>query len=207
MIALAGLVAGFLAGAPNAANTVYAAACKGMNIPLCLQGYRTAAVDVQHVVPGGVSDTPVEPDDGETWNITAYWNTAVPPCLEQSETASATVSWNGAGWSLSNKSTTAHILDIDVCDTNDWCDTEDTHGYGYRLIAKVVDPLPLAYNLRQVVFATTSVDDGYELDTSNCTLGSSVSPTSQSFSATDLGAWECGYSCSSSGTSLQITYE
>ena len=47
-----------------------------------------------------------------------------------------------------------------------------------------------------------------ELNTTNCTLGSGVSPTSQTFTQTDNGAFECGYGCSTaSGPPLSITYE
>ena len=63
------------------------------------------------------------------------------------------------------------------------------------------------YNLRQVVFTTTSVDDGYELDTVSCTSSSGVSPKSQTNSATDNSIFECTYSCSYDGTTLQILYE
>ena len=205
-LALAGVIAVFVGGSPTDIDSAHAAACKSPN-PSCLWGYRTAAVDVAHIVPGAASGTPVEPDDGETWNITAYWNTWFPICHEQSETASVTVSWTGSNWVISGKTTTAHIIDINVCDTNDFRDSQDTHSYGYRLTAKVVDPVSPNHNLRQVVFTTTSVDDGQELDTSTCVLGTSVSPTSQSFSATDSSPWGCGYSCSNVGTSVQITYE
>jgi hypothetical protein len=202
------LAVGILAGIPEEVPAVFAAACKYANA-YCIAGYRTAAVDVRHGVEGGASITPVEPDDGETWSITAFWNTAPPlPCFENQEAASATVSWTGSTWQLSNVTLTANITDIDVCDFQT-CDAVDVHSHGYRLVAKVVDPhLPGGiHNLRQVVFATTSVDDGYELDTSTCTLGTSVSPTSQTFSATDSGGFECGYSCDNSGTNLLITYE
>lgn len=115
----------------------------------------------------------------------------------------------GTAWVLSNKTTTTNIVDIQVCD-EDTCAEEDTHSHGYRLYVKVNDPywyLSRRYNLRQVVFATTSVDDGYELDTTSCTLGDAVTATSQSFSATDSGAFECGYDCDNNGTTLSITYE
>jgi len=58
-----------------------------------------------------------------------------------------------------------------------------------------------------VTFATTSVDDGYELDTSRCTLGSAVSPTSQTFSVSDTGAFECGFDCDVTAPSLLLTFE
>jgi hypothetical protein len=205
------LGAGILAGAASDVPLVHATACAAYN-GWCGSFFRTATVDVTHVVPAGggqAYDMPVEPDTGESFNITAYWNTDTTPCVEHSETASVDVSWSGTGWVLSNKTTTTNILDIQLCD-EDTCAEEDTHSYGYRLYVKVADPLFLPirrHNLRQVVFTTTSVDDGYELDTTSCALGAAVSPTSQTFSATDSGTFECGYSCSNSGTTLSITYE
>lgn len=96
-------------------------------------------------------------------------------------------------------------MDVDICDELT-CEDVDLHGHGYRLSAKLRDP-DGSYNLRQVVFATTEVDDGQELDIENCTLGPAVSPTTQTFTATDSGPFECGYSCDNAGTSLLIRYE
>lgn len=215
VIAVLALAAGFMAGAPNGVDVVYAAACQATN-GVCSGGWpwsRTAAVDVSYLVPngggGGTSDMPVEPSGNTTWNITAYWNsTGFLPCYEHSETASVTVSWSGTGWTLSNKNTTTNITDIDIC-AEDTCSEEDTHSHGYRLSAEVGDALWLGrtHNLRQVVFATTAVSDGYELDTALCELDDAVTVTSQSFSATDSGTFECHYSCDNSGTTLDITYE
>lgn len=211
LIAFAALLAGFLASTPQLAEVAHAAACKASN-GWCLYNYRTAAVDVYHLVPGGGgvgSDTPVEPDTGESIDITAYWNSNNAPCQEVYETASVDVSWSGTGWTLSNKTATTNIVDIQLCG-EDTCAAEDTHSYGYKLYVKVNDPVwtggPV-HNLRQVVFATTSVDDGYELDTTNCVLGSAVTPTTQTVSATDSGTFECGYACANNGTTLNITYE
>jgi hypothetical protein len=201
------LLAGFLADTPSEVPPAHAAVCQATQ-GFCLHGYRSAIVDVDHVVPGGTGGTPVEPDDGESWNITAYWNTNNFPCVERTETATVDVSWNGSDWVLSNESTTTNIFDIELCGSGSSCTAEYTHSYGYRLVAKVYDPVVYnQYNLRQVVFTTTSVDDGYEIDTSTCTTGDSVSPTSQSFSATDSPTHECGFSCGNTGTTLNLTYE
>ncbi|MFQ5517221.1 MAG: hypothetical protein ACE5E8_06570, partial [Acidimicrobiia bacterium] len=146
-------------------------------------------------MPGMVNNTPVEPDDGETWDITAYWNTATAPCQQYTETASVEVSWNGTGWVLTNKTTTTNITAIDVCDL-DTCSAEDTHSWGYELRENIVDPVTVGlpvYHLRQVVYTTTAEDDGFELDTANCTLGNAVSPDSASYNATDPGPFECAY--------------
>jgi len=62
--------------------------------------------------------------------------------------------------------------------------------------------------LSHVDYETTSVDDGDTIRTSNCTLLASVSPTTQTFSVTDNGAFECTYTCAAaSGPVLYLTYE
>lgn len=206
MVAVVALVAGFLVGMPSEVPAVHAAACQPGN-GACIPLYRTAAVDVDHAVIDGLSRTPVQLDDSESWNITAYWNTTILPCQETSETATVDVTWDDAtGWTLSNKSTTTNITAINICTIGNDCSEEYTHTFGYRLYVQVNDPLPGAYNLRQVVFTTTSIDDGFEVDAS-CEAADAVSPTSQTFSGTDSGTFECLYSCDNSGTSVQILYE
>jgi len=157
---------------------------------------------------------PVEPDSGESWGITAYWNTAGGGvnCLEIIENATVDVDWNGSSWVLSNKTLTANIVGIYLCSQDSLnCSTVNgTHSAGYKLVVDLTDPVGTGppYNLRKVDYATTSVDDGYELDMEQCTLGGSVSPTSQSFSQTDTGGFECELTCSTiSGPSLTIAYE
>lgn len=207
LLAFAVLLAGFLAATPQGTEIVYAAACKASN-GYCPPDVRTSAIDVTHVVPGGgATDTPVEPDDGESWSITAYWNDTVYPCSEHYETATVDVSWSGTAWVLSNKSTTTNITDIQICN-EDTCAEVDTHSYGYRMYVELNDDLALGttHHLRQVVYTTTAVDDGAELDASACTLGTSVTPDSQTFSATDSGSFECYYSCDNAGTSIRISY-
>lgn len=203
-VALTGLLAGFLAGVPAKVPPALAAACKSSNGP-CVPGFRTAAVDVSHGVPGA-SVTPVEPDTGEKWTITGYWNSnTVPICDQLTYTATASVAWTGSGWELSDVATTFGVMDVDICDEST-CDKVDLHGYGYRLSAKLRDPNG-SFNLRQVVFEASDVDDGQELDTSMCSLGTAVSPTEASFTATDSGSFACGYSCDEIGASLLISYE
>jgi len=172
---------------------------------------KTASLTVYHNTNDANVD-PVEPDDGETWNIKAYWNTAPPsPCFEVSETASVEVSWNGTTWELSNTSTTTNIVGISVCHPGDLCSSGGTsHDFDYELIVDLTDPVasPLrVYNLRQVVFTTTSMDDGYVIDDQACTLGSSVTPSADSFTQTDLGPFECAFDCTASGPSVTITYD
>jgi hypothetical protein len=60
-----------------------------------------------------------------------------------------------------------------------------------------------------VTFASTSVDNGnpYVVGVP-CTAGSSVSPTSQAWSTTDSGGFECDFTCAAAtGPSLTISYQ
>jgi len=204
---LASFGSGLLEQPPTTGVPVaHAYACRSPN-PSCPPGvtYRTAAVDVSHLYEAYTQ--PVEPDDGETFAITAYWNTTDVPCSEWVEVAYATVSRSGSGWAVSNVTATANITDIDVC-SGDACGSgQDNHAWSFRLIAQVNDPVAGNFNLRQVEFTTTSVDDGHAISTTTCSVGTAVSPTSQTFTAIDTGMWECGYSCDYSGPSLEITYK
>lgn len=209
-----GLLAGFLADGPaSRVPPVLAAACQAAH-GLCNYGTdhtRTATLNVEHSTSGG-STTPVEPASGETWTITAYWDTATGvPCLEHSETASVDVDWNGSSWVVSNKSTTSNILDMKVCTTDTGCQSGGTlHDSGYQLAVDITNPVTISgtpYNLRLVTFTSSSVDDGYELNLGTCTLGNSVTPTSDSFSQSDAGPFECDFACQSGAPTVNITYE
>jgi hypothetical protein len=63
--------------------------------------------------------------------------------------------------------------------------------------------------LIDVTFTSTAVDNGNPIVVGPpCSLGSSVTPTSQTWSTTDSGSFECAFSCPSvSGPSLIITYQ
>jgi len=211
VVLVGGVISGHLSVPPGeSVSTAYAYACQGAN-PICPGGvgYKTAAVDVTHVYEAYTQ--PVQPDVGETWAITTYWNTATQPCAEIYQVATAQVSWNGSAWVVSNKNLTADILDIGVCGIGSQCGSApNAKSWGYRLYAQVNDPtagsLP-GYNLRRVEFATTSVDDGNVVNGQTCTLTTAVSPTSQSFTGVDDGGWPCGYNCTSSGVTVEITYQ
>jgi hypothetical protein len=189
---------------------VHAAACKNPN-QTCTHPdlTKTSVLDVAHAKSYGEYVVPVEPDTGESWSITAYWNTEDVPCAERSETATVDVDWTGSSWALSNKSLATNIVDIGLCPLASLsCTSVGSHSGGYRLVVDVRDPAVAIYNLRQVVYTTTSVDDGYLLNLASCTLGSDVSPTSQSFSQTDSGSFECELTCSTiTGPSLTIAYQ
>jgi hypothetical protein len=220
------LVAGFLVGGiAGDVPLVFAAVCQGANT-VCTppDTTKTSAMTVDHKTTAAYEggELWVEPDDGETWEITAWWATAPPAeCYQRSETAHVTVSWNGSSWATSNVTTTNNIVDISVCQ-GDECDAGggSTHSWQYMLIASINDPHQGGggYNLRDVQYETTSVDDGYTIEGAgsvedDCYLDASVTPTSQSFSATDdpgllwLGG-RCDYDCDvSGGGSVTIYYE
>ena len=218
------LMAGFLAGGmAGEVSPVHAAACKAANAG-CSGGdtTMTSAMYVCHdtsPIYAGTS-TVVEPDSGESWNITAYWNAAGIGwgCNENNETATVDVSWDGSSWSLSNVNTTSHIRNISICSGNT-CDGGDTtHAWDYKLIVDITDPNAIGYNLRTVQYTTTSVDDGYTIEDptetyGDCYTDTSVSPTSQSNTANDTppggywGAGRCGFSCSVTGGSITLYCE
>lgn len=187
-------------GVPGAA----AAVCQGAHNPCPLgDTTRTAVAEVTHADTTGQSIVYVEPNTGESWTVKAYWNTAAPtPCYEYTETASVDVDWQtlAAAWGTSNLTTTANIHSILVCRLGDCATPDEAHGWAYKLYADIEQTVMIGgvpYYLRQVVFTTTSVDNGRQVDTGLCSLGSSVSPTSQTFSVTDNGGagdFECAFS-------------
>lgn len=226
-VCLLALVAGFLAGGvTDGVRPAHAAVCKGAetrcDIPDDLTF--TSALEVSHHTSPSYlgTSTVVQPDDGERWKITAHWNTAPPaPCYESSETAYATVSWNGSAWQLSSVTTTTNILDIDLCE-GDTCDAGggSEHSLSYKLIVDVNDWVNVPpygdHHLRKVDYETTAIDDGdLVLDPSetygDCYLGTSVSPTTQTVGASDAPLswyWErCGFNCTIGGASVTIYYD
>jgi hypothetical protein len=213
-----------LAGAPLKVPPV-CAACAGV-LPQCQQGddTLTSRLDVSHTTEAVT--LPVEPDDGETISITAVWATPYDilpsscQCQEVSAQASATVTWTGNAWSLSTSGTSplGPIFSISLCagdDTDSCTDGDTTHSWAYSLIVDVARTngywcVPAMWwrtgNLHRVVYTTTSVDDGDVID-ETCAEAGAVSPTSQSWSATDYGPWECAYDCDASGASMGVLYD
>lgn len=161
---------------------------------------RTSGLSVNHVDGSGGS---VTPNGSTNWNITAQWCPTLPGA-EVTETATCTVTWNGSAWSLTNVNLTNNITAITLCTTTT---CQSANSVGYMLLVQLNDPLaPGGQNLSLVTYATTSVPNG-----NKCLGGSSVSPTSQSFSATDTvssgDSNRCAYSCSYGGSGLMsITY-
>jgi hypothetical protein len=212
LLAVAGgtvvLLSGFLVGLPHKTPPpVLAASCQIAH-QTCAGGLdptKTAVLTVLHQVSGG---TWVEPNTGESWDITATWNSAGVLCPNPTvQVATVTVDWNGSGWTLSNKNLTGDIVDVQVCNISGSCGSA-VGPRAYKLRVDINDPIAGPQNLQSVAFVTTSVDDGFTIDLSSCTTTTTaVSPTSQTFSATDYGSFECDYACANvTGPSLTITY-
>lgn len=200
------------------------AAC-GAAYSCVLDPTATSVLDVDHL--NDACTRQVEPDTGETWHITAYWRAdTVPPAACECAAALqasvyATVTWtDGSGWSTSCTGCDANgpIRSVTVCNAGS-CggQNELDNGYAYRLLVDInhtsawlcpVDENLYSVYLSSVAYQTTAVDDGnlVDLSVSPCTEGTAVSPTSQTWSATDNGAFECGLSCDDSGASTTILY-
>ncbi len=221
--AVLGVVAlglGLLAGLPRAdVSPVYASHVQNYLCGGGLDVTKTSAMYVDHLTGPhyGGGPTVVEPDTGESWQITAYWE-PTGGGGSYDETAYVTVDWDGSAWVTSNVTTTTNIVAISVCPGNT-CDAGggDVHGWSYKIIVNINDPKAgSAYNLSHVNYATTSVDDGYTVEDPTqtqgpCYLGTAVSPTSQSFHASDSEAyWDsdrCPFDCTVDGGSVTLYYE
>jgi hypothetical protein len=200
------LLAGFLAGLPQAGPPPVYAACQIAH-GTCAGGdlTRTGAIQVAHKTTG--VDW-VEPNTGETWQIDAEWDPSNGICTPVIETGYVTVDWNGSGWTLSNYTPGTDFVHISVCNISGSC-AMASGPRAYQLMVDLNDPITGGQNLHSVTFTTTSVDGGFAITTNNCTTTSTaVTPTSQSFSATDTGTFECSFACGSvTGASIALTYQ
>jgi hypothetical protein len=224
VVAFAMALAAGVALAPRQ-QPVYAQQCGGVIIPGgCLSGNTTmAGVVVYHKDLDDTEPaiwTPVEPDDTDSWQLTALYSTdaGLPPptcqCINYNVTATADVTWTGTGWSVSCTGCGGPILSVSVC-SEAGCASEGfpsvLHGHAYRLVARVSELRTgqcMGYSafLRGVTFATTAVDDGDKLD-DDCIETDAVSPISQSWSDTDF-AMGCIVTCSSViGPQIDIIYD
>jgi hypothetical protein len=165
------------------------------------------------------------------------------PCDDRVEVVEAEVYWDDSDdewkvtcddcnstYSSSNPGGAHYIYEVDVCTTWD-CFPDEDQSSQYELIVNVlevidncgegvnIDPDPPGadgthHYLHAVEFATTEVDDGRSMNGS-CVLGSTVEPTSQEWTAVDLGraaansgyAFECPFDCTANGPDVTITYE
>lgn len=206
-------MAGYLAGVPGGVPSAYAAC--GTVRTCAFDGTVTSALQVTHVTtdPGVVV---VEPDNGETWSIQATW--AVPsginfacPCTSASATVTADVTWTGSGWNVTCTGCAAGGIEaVSICDAGSCGGL--THGWAYKLIVDVADSIAINCFfgtdlgfVTSVAYTTTSVDDGDIID--SCAETQAVSPTSQTFNATDNGSFECTYDCNQSGAATSIFYQ
>ncbi|MFN8575165.1 MAG: hypothetical protein U0132_24135 [Gemmatimonadaceae bacterium] len=184
------------------------AACHAAN-GNCTPNDKTAVADVAYYIPGGSSVTAVEPNSATSWSMTAYWGQAAgggANCDDHVSAATVDVTWNGSNWVASSfvASADGHVNAVGVCALV----TCGSHSSSYRLYVNVDDPIIIAgnpYNLRQVIFAATSVPTGTDHD-GTCTAGSSHSPTSGPFGGMDSGGFECTFDCNQTGTNVNITY-
>jgi hypothetical protein len=161
-------------------------------------------------------DDVVEPDDGETFTLLGTWASdnvgLVCVCSTTTASVSAAVSWTGSAWSVictGCDATNGPFYALAIC-TIDSCTSGATHSWTYRLTADIDDAVTIcatdvAY-LYSVSYTTTAVDDGDDVFLGNCTEVAAVSPTSQTWQATDFGTFECSFNCSVTGASMTITY-
>ncbi len=191
------------------------------NCPLVAD--EVSSLTVVHARVGGSSPIPVEPDSGETIEVTAYWDAleiARGGCTcVQTATASVVVDvdWDDStGWTaictgcdLIN----GPIHRVAVCSLGH-CASGHTieNGWSYELIVDIDKTKGTCGGvhdgyLSHVEYETTAVDDGNLINTAGCTEGVSVSPTSQTFVATDSSPFECNFTCAAaSGPTMTITY-
>ena len=185
----------------------------------------TSSLTVKHAEdnPSGASDA-VEPDDSETWSITTTYDSVIIPgepqcsCSQvQTVNVTAVVTWTGSTYEVSCSGCDAvngPIFDVDVC-TQSTCTSGSTiHSPQYELIVDMdhtiqwtcpTDGLMYLAHPTQVDYRTTAVDDGDELE--SCNEVAEVSPTSQKWSATDTGTFECAFDCTADGPSVTILYD
>ena len=212
------LATGFLASWPLGDAPV-ADAYQGVNF-VCPLGdmTKTSSLSVSHHTSPSYlgTSTVVEPDDSETWAITAIWESAVAPLTTNSTVSYTTATWNGSQWALSSTTLGGGVAAIGICQ-GDTCEGSGnaTHSWSYKLIVDVTDPY-LGLNLDKVTYVTTSIDDGYTIEDPTqtegyCYLDASVSPTSQAQGATDEPpTWDsnrCPYTCFTGGASVTIYYD
>jgi hypothetical protein len=213
---LLAFMAGFLVDAPQSEvpPVLAATACSTAN-PTCVPTgvyqdlTKTSGITVTHKDIGSTSLW-VEPNDGESWEVIAHWNTSsAVECAEYTETAEVEVYWDGSDWQTQNVVTTTNIIDIQVCDVypdpRECQSGEDVHSWAYLLIADIHDPLDISgsqYNLRMVTYELQSVDDGRRILSpgTTCTLGGTVSWAENTDGGVDHGPFElswdrCRYVC------------
>lgn len=179
---------------------------------------RTSSLEVFHAMSPGGAQPDVEPDSGETIAITATYRieTTHLSCDCDTRTASVTVSTTRSGTVWSANCTgcggASPFVGVAVCDLTH-CSGART--YGYELLMDLVSNMgfvcgitPIVGALVQVDYTTTAVDDGVQLNALNlCNTVGAVSPTSQTWNASDTGTFECAFTCAgATGPRITILY-
>ena len=227
VVLLVGMVAGAVHGTAtpvSAQNCALNQACPGAD------GTVTSSLTVDHydIVSVGPPEMrmPVEPNNGDTWTVTARYRRDRPvmstpcDCTTLTYTASVDVTWTGSAWSASCTSGcnagAGPIRSVSVCTVSS-CTSGSTHSWEYELIVDLDNNLaalqcgifgPNGAALYQVDYDTTVVDDGDTIALVDCTESGAVSPNSQTWSASDTGAFECTFTCAAaSGPSISIVYD
>jgi hypothetical protein len=216
-VAVIGVIAAF-----GPADSV-AAACQNAHA-LCSGGAdptRTSVLTVKHCVDagGGSCGDPVEPNDTDSWNVTATWSTpftGVPgcSCVDTAAQVAVDVQWTGTAWqaTCTGCNVAGPIRGVVVCDVVSCTGGDGPHGAEYRLQVDIDSTNGTAqcgagvYNLRQVVYAATNIDDGVSWDPDTCDAIQAETPSSQTWSATDTGTFECALSCDNLGATITIRY-
>jgi len=216
LVPFSGGLATFVPSAPVASAQPFC----GQNPACGVDQTVTSALDVHHrVYPGAITDDPVQLNDDELVTITVYWLTLpnIGPCsCSQQVSRSVTIqpTLSGSSWSgaCSGCNAGGPIYDVVICDINsDNCQSLDND---YRLNVDIdklfglVPTGPCSMNplyINRVEYTITNVSNGDDYDASHCVVGSAVSPTTNSFSATDFGAFECAFDCET-GPSLTVTF-
>ena len=206
---LLALVVGFLADVPQGDVPPAYAACH-IAWPTCAgsppDNTRTSTLWVDHRT-GDQYLIPVEPQTGENWAIAVYYSPNLPPCTDIIVSVSAAVDWvDGTGWTVSCTGCNAlngPVYSIGICN-DDSCSDYNAWTYVLKLDLSATY---LTGNLAQVVYTTSSVDNGVTIDNEggNCAEDIDVSPTSQTWSQTDT-TFPCNLNCDYDTTEV-ILYE
>lgn len=185
-----------------------------------------SAIDVIHYDQIDETEVvPVEPNTGENWTITAYWNQlgSDPIWCDCDAVSNAVVyvavDWSDStGWSATCtgcNAFTGPVRGVAICSTYG-CGSGMSidNSWGYELVVSLDEShgsnCGFGYPsfLNRVVYATTSVDDGNQINTLYCSESTAVSPISQAFGTTDSGPFECTFSCgAASGPQVDIVYD
>ena len=115
---------------------------------------------------------------------------------------------DGTGWTVSCTSgcnaLNGPIYSIGICN-DDSCNDYNAWTYVLKVDLAVTNP---GGNLAQVVYTTTSVDDGVSIDNEggNCAEDTDVEPTDQTWSDTDT-TFPCNLTCDDPDATVVIRYD